>query len=365
MPIPFTPLVASLPSSVPFIGPETLERQRGKTFSARLGANESAFGLSARAQEAIHRAVDEHGCNWYADPENFELRTELAHKHGVHIDEICVDGGIDTLLGLTVRMLIQPGNAVVTSDGAYPTFNYHVTGFGGTLHKVPYRNNFEDPASLIEHAARHSARLVYLSNPDNPMGTGLSAGIVQDMILALPEQSVLLLDEAYIEFTTDNLAPIIDTTNPQVIRFRTFSKAYGMAGMRIGYAIAHRDLIQGFNKIRNHFGINRLAQIAALASLQDPDILPAVAQKVALGRERVYQLANALDLDYLTSSTNFVAVNLNTSERAAKVLDTLSNRGIFMRMPGVSPLNQYIRIGVGSQREHQLFADAFTDIMGG
>lgn len=365
MAIPFTPLITTLPASVPFVGPETLERQRGKPFKARIGANESAFGISAAAADAMHQAINERGCSWYADPENFELRTALAEKHGVHIEEICVDTGIDTLLGLAVRLFVQTGTAVVTSLGAYPTFNYHVNGFGGELHTVPYNNHHEDPDALLAAARKESARLIYLSNPDNPMGTSVSSTQVAAMFNKLPEQCMLLLDEAYIEFANAELAPAIDTSNPQVIRFRTFSKAYGMAGMRIGYAIAHRDVITGFNKIRNHFGINRLAQIGALASLNDPSMLPGIMQQVCAGRERIYRLSQSLDLPVIESSTNFVAVDLGNAERAGRILKSLNNAGIFIRMPGVAPLNQFIRVGVGTVDEHKLFAQKFTRLVQG
>ncbi len=356
---PFTRLVNSLPASVPFVGPETLERQRGEVFQARIGANESAFGISPLAQRAMQEAMLADGCNWYGDPENLKLRQALAKKHSVAIDEICVDAGIDSLLGLTVRMLIEPGTAVVTSNGAYPTFNYHVSGFDGQLHKVPYKQNHEDPESLLSQAVKTDARLLYFSNPDNPMGTSHPASAVQQLIDDLPAHCILALDEAYAEFAHPGLTPEIDTANPQVIRYRTFSKAYGMAGMRIGYVIAHRDLITGFNKIRNHFAVNRLAQIGALASVNDASFLDSVLQKVEAGRQRIYAMADDLGLPYLPSATNFVAVDLGDSERTRKLLGNLTDKGVFIRMPGVAPLDRYIRVGVGKSQEHAYFESVF------
>jgi len=368
MDIPFTKLVSQLPSSVPFVGPETLERQRGSVFSARIGANESAFGISARAVEAIQRAIEpdsaSSGCSWYGDPENHALRTLLADKHQVDADEICVDAGIDSLLGLTVRMLINPGDTVVTSLGAYPTFNYHVKGFGGELHTVPYKDCHEDTAGLLSKTANTGARLVYLSNPDNPMGTSLPASAVQAMIDNIPEGCILLLDEAYMEFAKPGLAPTIDTGNRQVIRYRTFSKAYGMAGMRIGYAIANAKLIEGFNKIRNHFAVNRLAQIAAEASLRDEEFLPEVLKQVQTGRERVYHLAQELGLDYLESATNFVSVDTGHGDNTREILKQLGEQGVFIRMPGVAPLDRYLRVGIGTSDEHHKFASAFKQLIG-
>ena len=361
MPIPFTQLVNNLPATTPFVGPETLERKRGKPFRARIGANESAFGLSPAALEAMQQAVA--SSNWYADPENYNLRKALAQKHNVDIDEICVDAGIDTLLGLTVRMLLEHSGKAVTSHGAYPTFNYHVAGFGAELVTVPYQGFHEDPDALIETTKRVNAPLLYLSNPDNPMGTWHSAKVIQSMIDAVPENSILALDEAYIEFALDDIAPVIDTSNPNVIRFRTFSKAYGMAGQRIAYAIAHREIIQGFNKIRNHFGINRIAQIGALASVEDTGFLDTVKKAAESGRQQIMNFADDLGLHAVPSSTNFVAVDLESTERAQAMIAKLADLDVFMRMPGVAPLNRCVRVGLGSAEEFDLFASAFKQAL--
>jgi len=359
--IPFSTIVANLPASTPFVGPETLQRQQGKEFRARIGANESAFGLSPLAAAAMREAVAE--SHWYADPENYELRQALAQIHNVEMDEICVDAGIDSLLGLTVRMLLEPGQNVVTSHGAYPTLNYHVAGFGANLVTVPYKNCHEDPDALIKAAGEQQAKLVYLANPDNPMGTWHSADTISQMISKVPDNCVLALDEAYIEFAEEPIAPPIDTSNRQVIRYRTFSKAYGMAGQRIGYVIAHKDIITGFNKIRNHFGINRIAQRGALASLQDYSFLPGVRAAVSAARAKVTGFANSHGLTALPSSTNFVAVNLGSAEAAKSMIAELNKRQVFMRMPFVEPLNHYIRIGLGSDTEHEVFENAFNEIV--
>lgn len=357
----FTELVNTLPATTPFVGPETLERQQGKKFLARIGANESSFGMSPLAAAAMRDAVIE--SNWYADPENYDLRAALAEKHAVDIDEICVDAGIDSLLGLTVRMLLEPGQTVVTSYGAYPTLNYHVAGFGAKLNTVPYKDFHEDPQALISAAASSNAKLVYLSNPDNPMGTWHEAETVSEMIASLPEHSVLALDEAYIDFAGPTLAPPIDTSHRRVIRYRTFSKAYGMAGQRIGYAIAHKDIITAFNKIRNHFAINRVAQKGALASLKDTDFLAGVRKSVSDARTRVSDFVAKHNFTAIPSNTNFVAVDMRSSDTAKAMIAELNKRQVFMRMPGVEPLNRCIRVGLGNDEEFTVFRDAFTDIV--
>jgi len=354
-------LVESLPAATPFVGPETLERQRGARFLARIGANESAFGISPAAHEAMSRTLSE--IAWYGDPENFELREALAARHGVPADCICVDAGIDSLLGLTVRMLVGPGTAVVTSLGAYPTFNYHVAGFGGQLVTVPYSDDHEDTQALLKASREHAASIVYLSNPDNPMGTWHDASTITAMINAIPNGTMLALDEAYAEFAPASALPPIDTSNQQVMRFRTFSKAYGMAGARIGYVIANPVVIQGLNKIRNHFGVNRIAQAGALASLKDGEFLQSVANRVTEGRQRIYAMAAENGLTAIESATNFVAVDLGSPTKAKAVLDYLIAHDVFVRMPGVEPLNRCVRIGVGTPEEHAALTGVFKQAL--
>jgi histidinol-phosphate aminotransferase len=260
-----TALVETLPSSVPFVGPEAQERARGRRFRARIGANENVFGPSPKAVEAMCAAAAE---AWmYGDPENHDLKLALARHHRVAPENIVVGEGIDGLFGYIARMTVEPGTAVVTSLGAYPTFNFHVTGFGGRLHFAPYRDDHEDLAALLDLARRENARLVFLANPDNPMGTWWRAHDVAGLIKALPDNALLCLDEAYCEFAPPEALAPLDVDNPQVLRFRTFSKAYGLAGARIGYAIGEAGLIKAFDKIRNHFGVNRIAQAGALAAL--------------------------------------------------------------------------------------------------
>ena len=302
-----TPLAASLPATVPFVGPETQERRLGRRFDARLGANESVFGPSPHAVAAMASAAAD---AWqYGDPEAHDLKAALAALHGVRPANIVVGEGIDGLLGNLVRLLVGAGTPVVTSAGAYPTFAYHVTGFGGRLLTVPYRDDAEDPEALLLAARRAGAPLVYLANPDNPMGSWLPAARVAEMIARLPGDAVLCLDEAYADFAPEGAIPPIDPHEPRVIRMRTFSKAHGMAGVRVGYAIAHSDLAAAFDRVRNHFGVGRIAQAGALAALADTSWLGFVRRQVGEARAGIAAIAAANGLRALPSATNFVAID--------------------------------------------------------
>ncbi|UWQ25893.1 pyridoxal phosphate-dependent aminotransferase [Leisingera aquaemixtae] len=353
----YTPLALSLPATVPFVGPETQERARGVPFTARLGANENIFGPSPRAVEAMAQAAAE---IWkYGDAENHDLRLALAAHHGVRPDNIMVGEGIDGLLGCLVRLLIGQGDAVVTSLGAYPTFNYHVSGFGGVIHTVPYKDDREDYGALFAKAAETDAKIVYLANPDNPMGSWHKGADIAAALDTLPAGCLLLLDEAYVECAPEGTAAPVSADDARVIRMRTFSKAYGMAGARAGYALGHPELILAFNKVRNHFGMNRAAQAGALAALQDQAWLAQVTAQIADARGRIAEIAAQNGLSALPSAANFVAIDCGRDGAFAKaVLDALVDQGIFVRMPFAAPQNRCIRVSCGPEAELAAFAAA-------
>lgn len=353
----YTALIDSLPATVPFVGPEAQERASGRPFDARLGANENGFGPSPRAIAAMQAAAGE---VWkYADPESHDLRQALAAHHQISAQNIVVGEGIDGLLGYLVRLLIAPGDGVVTSLGGYPTLAYHAAGFGAQIHQVPYRDDHEDLDALIATAARTGAKLIYFANPDNPMGSWHSADSIQRALSSLPAGCLLLLDEAYLETAPAGTAPPLDTDDPRVIRMRTFSKAYGLAGARVGYAIGQADLIRSFEKIRNHFGMGRISQAGALAALEDQAYLRSVVAQIDHARQRIAQIAQQAGLRALPSATNFVTIDCgHDGDFARRVLGHLVAQGIFVRMPFVSPQDRCIRVSCGPDAELDAFAKA-------
>jgi histidinol-phosphate aminotransferase len=352
-----TPLAASLPATVPFVGPETQERARGAPFRARLGANESVFGPSPRAVAAIAEAAV--GAWMYGDPEVHDLRAAIARHHGVTPAHVTAGEGIDGLLGLIVRLMAGPGDTVVTSAGAYPTFAFHVAGFGAQLLRVPYAGDHEDPEALVAAAAASGARLVYLANPDNPMGSWHPAARIEAMIAALPQGTLLVLDEAYADLAPEGTLPAIDPDDPRVIRLRTFSKAHGLAGLRVGYGLAAPALVAAFDRVRNHFGLGRVAQAGALAALDDAVHLDRVRAAVTASRGAIGAIARANGLVALPSAANFVAVDCGGDGALARaVLGALAAEGVFVRMPGVAPLDRCIRISAGGPSELSVLAEA-------
>ncbi|WP_116084456.1 pyridoxal phosphate-dependent aminotransferase [Tropicimonas sp. IMCC34011] len=352
-----TALARSLPETVPFVGAEVQERQRGRPFAARIGANESGFGPSPAAVKAMQDAATD---VWmYGDSASWDLRSALSAKLGIDIEAIAIGAGIDGILNDLVRLFASDGSAVVTSDGAYPTFAYHVAAHGGRLETVPYRDDFEDPEALVAKAAERGARLVYLANPDNPMGTWHEPETIARMLDALPQDALLVLDEAYAEFAPGGRNLPLDTSDRRLIRLRTFSKAYGLAGLRVGYAIAPPDIIRAFDKVRDHFGIPRISQAAALAALGDEAHLARVIGQVEAARERIAEIAAKNGLLALPSATNFVAVDCKADGAfSRRLVQALAAQDVFVRMPFRAPQDRCIRVSTAPDEVLDIFADA-------
>lgn len=350
-----TRIVAGLPDTIPFVAPEELERQMGTTFLARLGANESVFGPSQMAVEAMQTAASQP--QWYGDPLSYELRAELAHQHGLSMDHFVVGSGIDGLFSHIASAFLEPGDSVVTTLGSYPTFNYFIDAVGGTLVQVPYRDLAVDLDGLAQAAIESNAKVVYLANPDNPSGTFHSRSAIESFLGQLPEDLLILLDEAYIEFVES-----FDLSDPRLIRLRTFSKAYGLAGMRVAYAMGDPATIQPLNRIRPHFEVNAVAQAGALASLRDPAHLSSVREKNRQGQEKLSEILHELGYPTMPSSTNFILADAGTRVRAEHLVLELRKRRVFIRKPGLPPLDHYIRVTIGTDQDHRILKSALEEI---
>jgi histidinol-phosphate aminotransferase len=267
---------------------------------------------------------------------------------------------------MIVRAYLAPGEIAIMSAGGYPTFAYQVLGHGGVIETVPYRDDRNDGPALVAAARVHGAKLLYLANPDNPGGTWLDAAEQAAMLNALPPNCLLVLDEAYAEFAPDGAIPDLDPDDPRVIRLRTFSKAHGLAGLRVGYALGAPAAVRVFDRIRNQFGVGRLAQAAALAALDDPAHVAAVVAGVAEGRRDYAELAAALGFAALPSATNFVAIDVGGPVRARAIVDALLAReGVFIRMPGKPPLDRCIRVTIGRPADRAIFAAALRRVVAG
>jgi histidinol-phosphate aminotransferase len=352
------PAIAALPPARPFVAPEELARASGHTQLLRLGANESAFGPPPLALAAMREALGR--TSWYGDPESTDVREALAARHGCTVAHVTVASGIDDLLGLAVRAYLAPGLASVATRGTYPTYAYHAHGYGARLVTVPYRADGSIDLEALARAAHDAdARVVYLANPDNPSGSFAGRAAVEGFLERLPADCLLVLDEAYADYVPA-AERLPATDDPRVVRMRTFSKAYGLAGARIAYALAAPEVGATFGKIRLQYGVNRTAQIGALAALADGDAFVAdVVRETEAGRHAYEELAGTLGLATLPSRTNFVCFDLGSRKRAEAMVAELLRRGVFVRKPGAAPLDGHVRVTVGTPAERHRFAEVF------
>ena len=355
-------IAAALPETTPFVGPEAIERREGVPTRARIGANENPFGPAPSVLAAMQHAAAE---SWhYGDPENHDLRAAIAAHLGIPAENVMPGEGVDAILGMAVRLYAAPGTTVVTSLGGYPTFNYHIAGHGAVMHTVPYRDMREDIEALAAAARNTSAAMVYVANPDNPMGSWWDAASIERFIAAVPETTMIILDEAYGEFAPEGTLPPIEVERPNLLRMRTFSKAHGLAGARVGYVIGERESISAFNRIRNHFGINNIAQAGAIAALADTEHLKTSLLAVRQSLEDTAAVARRHGLSPLPTATNFLAIDCGRDAAYAQaILAGLAAHGVFVRKPAAEGLNHCIRVSAGTVADRKLLDSALGQVL--
>jgi len=341
------------------VGPEELARVARRPALVRLGSNESPFGPSPKALAALARDASENAR--YGDPACAELRSAIARHHGVAIANVTVGAGIDDLLGWIVRAYVPAGGTTIAGLGSFPTFEMHAIGFATNLVRVPYRPSGRLDLALMLAAARGArGALIFVPNPDNPTGSAYAWPEVTAFLDALPEGSLVIHDEAYANFLPPALRCPDDAIDARAIRLRTFSKEYGLAGMRVGYALAAPEAIAALDAVRLLYGVSRPAQVAAIAALEDRAFVEHVVREIEAGREEYRALGAELGFTTLPSTTNFVLFDFGTAARAKEGVEALLGRGIHVRKPPHPPLDRYVRISVGTPAERALLAEALA-----
>ncbi|OLO11945.1 aminotransferase [Chromohalobacter japonicus] len=331
----------------PFPGLKALERKLGREVPHRLGSNE---GLDMPHQALKARFGDEVAtlARAYGDAEAMDVRQRLNALLGTPLEALVVDAGADSLMALALRTLCDPDSAVIASAGTYPTFRYFAEGQGCRLVEVDYHDApsvlAPDLDALADRAVRDNARVVYLANPDNPSGHLHSDADVLALRDALPDGCTLLLDEAYHDFRDDADAPTAGDVWPDVVRLRTFSKAHGLAGLRIGYAIAEPALIEVMHKVRIHYAVSSLALAAAETVLDHPEETTQHVRDVIARREALAGHLRVLGADVPPSATNFIAVRLPEAELAARIHRELLEAGTLVHRPAHPALGHVLRI---------------------
>ena len=341
--------IRGLPAYVPGKPVEEVEQDL-KIHAVKLASNENPLGPSPKAMEAARHALGE--ANWYPDGGSKHLRQVLADRLGVRFEEVFVGLGSSEIIDLASRVLLRPGLDGVTSEGSFTLFAIAIRASGATLIQTPMKN-FTFDLDAIAAAVTPQTRVIYIANPNNPTGTAFGASEFNTFLTKVPGDVLVVLDEAYREY-----APRTDLPDAlklfrkynNILTLRTFSKVYGLAGLRIGYGIGHPTLVAEMNKLRTPFNVTNVGQSAALAALDDTEHVRRSVEMNRQERHRLNDELRKLGLSPVPSETNFLFIPIGPP--AKSLCDELLLEGVIVRPLGWMGFPEAIRISVGSPAEN-------------
>jgi histidinol-phosphate aminotransferase len=350
-PLPLNSTVKNLPVYQPGKPIEEVARELGLPVDdiIKMASNENPLGPSPLAVAALEKAL--RTLHLYPDGNAYYLKQGLARKLGVEPAQLALGNGSNEVLELIGHTLIGPGVDVVVSQYCFVVYPIVTHLFGGRLITVPARNYGHDLPAMAR-AVTPSTRAIFVAQPNNPTGTLAPAADLLRLVHEVPPEVLIVIDEAYIEYLDEpaDLLPLIRGGKmPNLLLARTFSKIYGLAGLRLGYGIGHPELIAALEKVREPFNVNTAAQVAALAALEDSEHVQRTRQNNALGLEFFHRGLKGLGLEFLPSVANFILVRVGDGQR---VFVELQKRGVIVRPVGGYQLPEWVRISVGTPAEN-------------
>ncbi len=340
---------------------EEVQRRLGLRSVVKLASNENALGPSPKGLAAIRRAAGR--LHRYPDAGGFALKQALARRLGVQPSELILGNGSDEVIVLALRTFVNPGEEVVVASPTFLIYEIAAQAVGAVVRTVPLKG-FRYDLLAMRRAMGPKTKIVFIANPDNPTGTYVTAAEVASFLRGLPERVIVFVDEAYFEFAQARDYPrtIPLVRRRPVIVSRSFSKAYGLAGIRIGYGIADERLVGYMDRVREPFNANLLAQEAALAALDDRQHLSRTRRLATDGKQLFYAVCDRLGLRYVPSQTNFVLIDMGRPARP--LYEALLRRGIIVREMSAWKLPTCIRVTVGTPSENRRFIAELTRCLG-
>jgi histidinol-phosphate aminotransferase len=339
-----------------------LERELGITGIVKLASNENPLGASPKAIAAARAALDEIGL--YPDGNAFALKDALAKHYGVTHEQVVLGNGSNDLLELSARAFLTVGDRVVYSDHSFAVYSLATQAVGAVGISVAAKDFGHDLDAMRKAAVEQGAKMIFIANPNNPTGTFVPGAALHEFLSALPATILVVLDEAYNEYLPDECRyDSVGWLNdyPNLIISRTFSKAYGLASLRIGYALGDARVMDMLNRVRQPFNVNSMAQAAALAAIQDTDF---VQQTFALNQRGMKQITNGLvklGLEHIPSFGNFISFKIKD---AMHIYRRLLESGVIVRPIANYGMPDYLRVSIGLESENDKFLSALMRIIG-
>ena len=338
---------------------EELERELGISGSIKLASNENPIGPSAKAIEAVRKELA--GLNRYPDGSNFYLKRRLSERLNVNEDMIFTGNGSNEVIELLMRTFLKPGDSVVMGSPSFAVYPLVTQAAGCEAIQVPLKADLTYDIERMASAITDTTRIVFIANPNNPTGTMLGTGEFKAFMDTVPEGVIICMDEAYFEYVTSGDYPdslsYVREGRPVVV-MRTFSKIYGLAGLRAGYGVGPADIIDYMNRVRQPFNMNTLAQAAALAALDDTEHIEKSLENNRDGLKYLSGEFSAMGLECVPTEANFFLVKVGDG---GKVYDGLLKRGVIVRPMAGYGLGEYIRVTVGLPAENRRLIDTFKE----
>lgn len=339
-----------------------LERELGITGIVKLASNENPLGASPRAVAAAHAALDEIGL--YPDGNGYALKNALMQRYGVVLGQIVLGNGSNDLLELAARAFLTVGDKAVYSDHAFAVYPLATQAVGATGIRVAARNFGHDLKAMRVAAVEQGAKMIFVANPNNPTGTFLPGESLHEFLRELPANILVVLDEAYNEYLPvecryDSVSWLMEF--PNLIISRTFSKAYGLASLRVGYALGNPQVADMMNRVRQPFNVSSVAQAAAVAALQDTDFVQQTFEQNLRGMAQITLELSKTGLEYIPSFGNFVSFRVPDADMVYRRLLAL---GVIVRPIANYDMPGWLRVSIGLEKENEKFLSALKRILG-
>jgi histidinol-phosphate aminotransferase len=340
---------------------EELERELGISGSIKLASNENPLGPSPLAIEAVQQKLAT--LNRYPDGSGYYLKKKLSEKYGLPAEQIIPGNGSNELIELVVRTFLAEDDHVLQAFPSFLVYEKIVRGAGGRMTSVPLRNLRVDLQGL-QAAVSPQTKIIFINNPNNPTGSVLRQEELRRFLRAIPKDVIVVVDEAYIEFVTDestaNGLELLEEHSGLCV-LRTFSKLYGLAGVRIGYGFASREMVEYMDRVRQPFNANALAQAAAVAALDDTDFASRTLNMVKEGLEHLYRGLDEMGVEYVPTQTNFFLIKV--PEGGKRTYERMLREGVIVRSMEAYGLAEYIRINVGLPEENERFVRTLRKVI--
>jgi len=360
------PLVPSyikhLKNYVPGKRVEEVQRELGLSEVIKLASNENSLGPSPRAMAAMKLAM--HQTHRYPDASGYVLRKKLAEKFSVKMNNVILGAGSEGIISTILKTFLLNDDEIISAKNSFIGFKVMANASGKKVHWIPMKSHRYDLEAMADQINEYT-KLIYIANPDNPMGTYITQDEFDAFYSYVPERVIIILDEAYFEFAhlINNYPDSMNYRYDNVITLRTFSKAYGLAGARIGYGFAHDELYSNLMKVKVPFEPAFLAQVAGYAALDDDLFLKKTIELNTKGMNYLTNEFSKLNIEYVPSVANFITTAWGSEKRAEDITRKLLERGIIVRHLKPFGWEDCIRISIGLKEENEKFIQALIDIL--